>query len=313
MMLTSQEPPSRADGSGFITLATFNVRSGRNGGLESALRAMAATEVDCGVLTETKITDDIYTRYSSGYNVFASSAVSARQGGIALFWRNNDLYEIEESKIRGPNVLSFELVTGNTRFYVVGAYLPPSDPGTALLHVEQAWKECPHGCEPILLGDLNANVLIPRDERQDAIAEMCDSMELVSMASQFRQRHRHGSRGARWTWRMRREGRFVSSTCDYLMARGPCRKKFRRVRLVNLRHHYSDHRAIVARLYSGAAGEMKTYRKARQRCPLRLPRVGPMRELEGAFNDLQLGCDPPPPRERPANKWTSDDTWLLID
>jgi hypothetical protein len=38
-----------------------------------------------------------------------------------------------------------------------------------------------------------------------------------------------------------------------------------------------------------------------------------MRELESAFNDLQLGCDPPPPRERPANKWISDATWLLID
>jgi hypothetical protein len=61
MMLTGQEPPSRADGSGFFTHATFNVRSGRNGGLESALRAMAATGVDCGVFKETKITDDIYT------------------------------------------------------------------------------------------------------------------------------------------------------------------------------------------------------------------------------------------------------------
>ena len=219
----------------------FNVRSGHNGGLESALRAMAETGVDCDVLTETKIMDDIYTQYSSGYNVFASSAVSVRQGGIALFWRDNDLFEIKESKICGPNVLSFELVTGNTHFYVVGAYLPPSDLGTALLHVKQAWKECLNGCKPILLGDLNTNILIPRDERQDVIAEMCDSMDLISMASQFWQRHRHGSRGARWTWRMRREGRFVSSTCDYLLARGPCCKKFRRVHLANLRHHYSDH------------------------------------------------------------------------
>jgi hypothetical protein len=184
-MSTGQEPPSRADGSGFFTLATFNVRSGRNGGLESALRAMVATEVDCGVFTETKITDDIYMRFSSGYNVFASNAVSIRQGKIALFWRDNDLYEIEESKIRGPNVLSFELVTGKTRFYIVGAYLPPSDPGTALMHVERAWKECPNGCEPILLGDLNANILFPCDKRQDVIAEMCDSMALLSMADQF--------------------------------------------------------------------------------------------------------------------------------
>jgi hypothetical protein len=71
MMLTSQEPPSRADGSRFFMLATFNVYSSCNGGLESALRAMAATGVDCGVFTETKFTDDIYTRFSSGYNVFA--------------------------------------------------------------------------------------------------------------------------------------------------------------------------------------------------------------------------------------------------
>jgi hypothetical protein len=146
---------------------------------------MAATGVDCGVFTETKITDNIYTRFSSGYNVFASNAISVRQGGIALFWRDNDLYEIEESKIRGLNVLSFELVTGKMRFYVVGAYLPSSDPGTALMHVKQAWKECPNGCKPIFLGNLNANILFPRDERQDAIVEMCDSMALLSMVDQI--------------------------------------------------------------------------------------------------------------------------------
>ncbi len=66
MMLTGQEPPSQADGSKFFTLATFNVCSGRNGGPESALRAMAATGVDYGVFMETKITDDIYTQFSSG-------------------------------------------------------------------------------------------------------------------------------------------------------------------------------------------------------------------------------------------------------
>jgi hypothetical protein len=74
---------------------------------------------------------------------------------------------------------------GKTCFYVVGAYLPPSDPGTALMHVEQAWKECPNGCEPILLGDLNSNILFLRDKRQDTIAEMCNSMALLSMEDQF--------------------------------------------------------------------------------------------------------------------------------
>ncbi len=125
-------------------------------------------------------------------------------------------------------------------------------------------------------------------------------MALLSMADQFCQHHWHRSRGARWTWQMRRGGRFVSSTCDYLLARGPCCKRFQHVCLVNPCHHYSDHRAIVARLYSGSAGEMKTYPNARQHCPLRLPRIGPMRELESLFNNLQLGCKPLPLRERPA-------------
>ncbi len=259
--------------------------------------------------------NEIYTQFSLGDNVFTSNSVSVRQGGIAFFWRDNDLYEIKESKIRGPNVLSFDLLTGKKRFYVVGAYLPPSDPGTTLLHVKQAWKECPNGCKPILLGNLNANtnILFPRDERQDVIAEMCDSMTLVSMADQFRQCYWHGSRGTRWTWQMRRGGRFISSTCDYLLVQGPYRKRFQCVRLVNPCHHYSDHHAIVARLYSGSAGEMKTYRKAHKRCPLQLPRVGPMRELESLFNGLQLGCKSLPLRERPANKWISDATWLLIN
>jgi hypothetical protein len=58
---------------------------------------------------------------------------------------------------------------------------------------------------------------------------------------------------------------------------------------------------------------MKTYRTACQRCPLRLPRIGPMRELESLFNNLQLGCKPLPLRERPANRSISDATWLLIN
>jgi hypothetical protein len=91
MVPTGQELPSQADGSGFITLATFNIRSGRNDGLKSALREMAATRVDCGVLTETKITNNLCTRFLLGYNVFASNAISIQLGGIALFWRDNNL------------------------------------------------------------------------------------------------------------------------------------------------------------------------------------------------------------------------------
>ena len=157
MALTVGKPPLQAEGSGSFTVASYNIRSGSNGGLESALRAMKLMGVDCGVFLETKLTEGIYTRWSSGYDVRSTHAPSKWQGGISLFWRASESYEIEEVELRGPNVLSFQLVLGAARWYIVGCHIPPNDL-TTLTHVKQAWQACPRGCLPILLGDLNVNL-----------------------------------------------------------------------------------------------------------------------------------------------------------
>lgn len=81
---------------------------------------MGQLGVDSGFLLETKLTGGIYTRYSSGYSVLTSSAMSTSQGGIALFWRGNDLYEVEEARVWGANVISFQLMMGAVRIFVVG-------------------------------------------------------------------------------------------------------------------------------------------------------------------------------------------------
>ena len=109
---------------GSVALASFNIRSGRNGGLEAALRAMDQLEVDIGFLMETKLTGGIYTRHSSGYDVLASNATSSSSGGIALFWRGNISYEVEETRIWGPNVISLHLMMGATRFLSWGVISP---------------------------------------------------------------------------------------------------------------------------------------------------------------------------------------------
>ena len=97
----AQEPPSRTDGCGTFAVASWNIRSGRNAGLESALRAMASCGVDLGILQETKLTKNIYTRSSAGYTVVATEAVSASQGGVALFWRESDFFEVDCLMWRG--------------------------------------------------------------------------------------------------------------------------------------------------------------------------------------------------------------------
>ncbi len=187
MAVTIPCMPSQADGSGSIAVATYNIRSGWNGGLESALRAMDGIGADLGILMETKVTDGIYTQKLSGYSVVASNASSAHQGGIALFWRPNKSYLVEDWRIWGPNVLTFVLVTGSCQFFAVGCYISPNDLST-LTTIEQAWNQCPRGHVPLLLSNLNVNLRSPRGERDEQIAKVVeDVMGLTNLSRHFLQ------------------------------------------------------------------------------------------------------------------------------
>eukprot|EP00957_Ditylum_brightwellii_P093064 7086099-Ditylum_brightwellii.AAC.1 len=102
------EPPAETAGSGTFTIATWNIRDGRGGGLVTACRALDQMGVDIAILQETKLTADaIYTRTADGYSIGASAARSGHQGGVALVSRESEAYELEETKFWGSNVLSF--------------------------------------------------------------------------------------------------------------------------------------------------------------------------------------------------------------
>jgi hypothetical protein len=109
MVAMTHAPLSQPDSSGSIALALFNIQSGCNGGLEAFLGVMDQLGADIGFLLETKSTGGIYTGHSSGYNVLATLLSS---GGIALFWRGNDLYKVKETQIWGPKVISLHLMLG---------------------------------------------------------------------------------------------------------------------------------------------------------------------------------------------------------
>ncbi len=114
-------------------------------------------EVDIALLQETELTRSIYTRNSSGYKIMATDALSlsVHQGGIALVWREDEVYEMEEVKFSGPHAISFQPRTGVDRYFVMGVYIPPSDLDT-LAHVQKVWdRSRPKGCKLLLLGDLN--------------------------------------------------------------------------------------------------------------------------------------------------------------
>jgi hypothetical protein len=136
--------------------------------------------VNIGFLLETKFTGGIYSCYSSGYSVLALTATSVWQGGIALFWRGNNSYEMEETKIWGANVISLHLMMGTAQFFVLGCYIPPSDLET-LTYADKAWCACPMGGHPILIRDLNFNFCAPCREREERIAEQVDAMDLINI------------------------------------------------------------------------------------------------------------------------------------
>ena len=152
----------------------------------SGLRAMEQMGVDVAVFQETKVTNGIYPRSGHGYSVFATDASSQWCGGVALVWRDCDLCAVDEQKSWGPNVISCHLITGRGKYYLIGAYCPPSDlDDAAIQDVQRAWGKCPKGYEPLLLGDLNANIESPKSRRDVAVLDQAAGMDVHDMSRCF--------------------------------------------------------------------------------------------------------------------------------
>jgi hypothetical protein len=119
---------------------------------------------------------------------------------------------------------SLHLMMGSTQFYLVGYYIPPSNLKT-LACIDKAWRKCLKGAHPILVGDLKINLRAPRTAREKTIAKQVDAMDLADISRHFCQCSGKRLRG-RWTWQMRREGRWISSQCDYFLGRETNSRRF---------------------------------------------------------------------------------------
>jgi hypothetical protein len=58
--------PLLPGGSGTLSVATWNIRSGRETGLAAAAKGLCQMGVGCTVFTETKLTVEQYPRFVSG-------------------------------------------------------------------------------------------------------------------------------------------------------------------------------------------------------------------------------------------------------
>ena len=135
--------------------------------MTQAAAGLAQMGVGLAVLMETKLVDSRHPKTAAGYSIMCSKAVSGHQGGVALVWKEDDpKFEVESVLFNnGPNIVTFQVTTGDERFYVIGVYIPP-DCNKGVDHLRGAWEACPQDCKPIILGDLNINFGFPRDERK---------------------------------------------------------------------------------------------------------------------------------------------------
>jgi hypothetical protein len=112
-------------------------------------------------------------------------AASPHQGGIGLNWReDHDGFEVEAIRPLTLNLLSFQLVTGSERYYVMGIYIPPNcTMGVDDLRV--AWETCPADCIPLVVENLNIRFEDPANDRADAIANLLEEINTTNLSRNF--------------------------------------------------------------------------------------------------------------------------------
>jgi hypothetical protein len=175
-------------------------RRQEGGRLKQAAAGLARIGIGVAVLTKTKFVDDRYPKTAAGYTIMSLKATSCSQGGVALAWREDNLkFEVELVLFHGPNMLTFQLTTGDEQIYVVGTYIPPNCT-RGVEDICRAVEACPAGSKLLVMGDLNINVRFPRDEREEVIVDLLDKLGLVDLSHGYwlRTPLRTATR-ARWT------------------------------------------------------------------------------------------------------------------
>ena len=76
---------------------------------------------------------------------------------MALFYRPSALFAVEKVREYGPNVISFEVVTGRRRWYIIGCYIDPDDNRT-IERVVTALGDQPRGTALVVVGDFNTDL-----------------------------------------------------------------------------------------------------------------------------------------------------------
>ncbi len=279
--------------------------------MAAAAKGLAQMGVGIGILNKTKVINNRYAKSLSGYRVLTSKAASPHQGGIGLIWReDHNGFEVEAIRPLTPNLMSFQLITGNERYYIMGIYIPPNCT-TGVEDLRVAWEACPADCTPLVVGDLNVRFEDLINYRADAILDLLDEINITNLSRKFlAQQCSQQWRRARWTSCMQRGREWCYSQPDYFLGNKCITKRLRRVAFRSPRFHDLDHQAVVTTFWGGSARWLKSYQRDQQRFPLKLSH-GEETEQTKTFSRLVAECVKPSCASSPGmiGSWTRHRPW----
>jgi len=296
-------------------LATLNITDGRNSRLNAAIHCMEQANVDVGLLTETKLATDKYTKSAMGYTVSATKAVGMN-GVVALVHWLGKGWGLESIRGFGPNVIRATLVSGQRRWYVIGGYIPPSEEdGSTLGFIAQAWDTCRNHRWPVItLGDLNVDLGNPQGTNQNGVerrletSTLMDTMGMTSMRERFRQCKRR--MGRYWTWSQRRLGVEIGSVCDHICTDQP---RFFTNCQIKVPRMDTDHLLLIAALRLGSVKNHQRYVRSRTKYPIKPVGILEGNRADGLLEELTAAAARREKDENGRNaSWISQATWALI-
>ena len=110
-----------------IQFGSYNILNKRNGGLKSALCGMSQVNANLGIFQEMKVMGGIYVGESSRYGVEAMDATIPNNGGVIVFYREEEHSTLEALCLHDLNVAILQMATGHHRWNVMGCHISPQN------------------------------------------------------------------------------------------------------------------------------------------------------------------------------------------
>ena len=199
-----------------------------------------------------------------------------------MIWRAAKGWQVENMARFGPSAVILLMMSGARRWYVVGAYMPPNN--TPDVHnVKQVLRAASKGLDMILMGDLNARLGDPCDEREEDLATALADRGLVNMTDHLFPRRNYRGSGS-WAWSTQREGRRVTGRGDYTLSTD--RISFTNAGLRET-HFVTDQRMTLTVLQGEGVLRNRSYKRGKTFWPIRPKAVQPQTKGEAAFADLK--------------------------